>query len=337
MGSVVSAVVFRECATQTGNEKEVYIYGRRTYIREQSSRCYNRGTQTTFRNERRNSVGSNKSGRSSRSYVHSKSRSKSQESLRKEKHSRSRDFSVDNSVSERSYHQRSLGFQNKDYSDSEDTQSYSRSDTDNEIYSPRKGKQSQHKPRKDNSSDGQEKLKYRSKPVPISRKSKSVASNDISVSDDQMSTVNSSIATSHPDSQQEPHVPYFIPAGYPVIYPQSAFAYVPSAPGGPPTVIPITAMPQSAVPQNPSVVSQPNVSKWDQLVNLTEGMKKRRHQMGESIETGSVLSSAWSQPIIHSTEPKTNYSLSSYTATRRMPKPGSSYGSVFPESVDAVE
>uniref|UniRef100_A0A0B6ZB69 Uncharacterized protein n=1 Tax=Arion vulgaris TaxID=1028688 RepID=A0A0B6ZB69_9EUPU len=354
--SSASAVVFRECATQTGSSKEVYVYGRKTYVKSKPGKRYSRGTQKFPDKERRDSTGSARSGRSTKSN-RLKSRSKSQESLRKQKGSRSRDFSDDDS--EFSHRQRRKKSQDKDYSDGDVSERSHRQRRKKNHDSDDASERSHHERRKklkdrDNSEDERSyhhsesrfsdsdqeskrsrnklreidndyyKSKQKAKPNPMPRrKTHDTMTSDSSDSDDNNSQVTSSVA----------HAAHFAPTGYSVVYPQPGVAYMSTAPGGPPMMFPVTSMPQSAIPQKPSVAPKPNVSKWDQLVNLTEGMKKRRHQMGESVETESVLSSTWSQPVTYASQPHSHYSQSPYTMSQRMP----GFVSTYPESIDSTK
>lgn len=299
-GDMATAIVVRECATWTGNDKGVYVFGRKSLAKTRHGKRYNRGVQTTFPRERKDSVGSSKSGVSVKSN-HLKSRSKSQESLRKQKRSRSRD-----DVSVASSRSKSV-----------DRDS---SDDDKDRKSRKKRSHSRSREIDTDSEYSTSKPKHRSR----GHRSTGSASVDLSSSNEDVeSVVASSIApsvnpyTAYLPHQQHMFAPPLMPVGYPMAYQQFGVPYIAGAPGGPPVMVPMPGVAKPTIPPKPAPIPQPQASKWDQLVNLTEGMKKRRHQMGESIadtaDTESVLSSTWGQP--HPAQ-QAYYSPPSYTTAQ---------------------
>ncbi|XP_059162996.1 serine/arginine repetitive matrix protein 5-like [Physella acuta] len=297
-GDMATAVVVRECATWTGNDKGVYVFGRKSLAKTRHGKRYNRGVQTSFPRERKDSVGSTKSGVSVKSN-HLKSRSKSQESLRKHKRSRSRD-----DVSVASSRSKSVDRDSSEEDKKRHHRSRSRmndSDDDDDRKSRKKRSHSKSREMDTESEYSTAKPKHRG------HRSTGSASVGLSSSNEDVESVAaSSVAPSvNPSSAYLPHqqpmfAPPLMPVGYPMPYQQFGVPYIAGAPGGPPVMVPMPGVAKPPIAPKPAPIPQPQASKWDQLVNLTEGMKKRRHQMGESIadtaDTESVLSSTWGQP-----------------------------------------
>lgn len=360
--NVSSAVIVRECATQTGSSKEVYIYGKNTVSKRKHRKRYNRGTQTT--RERRDSAASERSGRSVRSNRQLRSKSRSKESLNKKRRSRSRDLS-DDDISERSGRsQRRHERQDTDDSDSED-HSHGKSRQKDIDSRDRHGKRSQSRSKervqskhrhRDHSESDDEKSQYSSKSYETNnesigkrRRERHSKSNTLNSDSDYFQEEQNSKLNFVPHSsghiggqfvmasgmpvppvhQFGQQIPQFLPTGYPMgIQQQPTAAFMSTDQNGMPILVPVTSLTQHAIPPKPPVAVKPNVSKWDQLVNITDGMKKRRHQMGESLETESVLSSAWSQPqVYHSELP--------YLKTQETHGSDRMYGSHYGEPYDA--
>ncbi|RUS75673.1 hypothetical protein EGW08_016567 [Elysia chlorotica] len=306
-----SAQVVREVGTSTRKGGSATVYGRKTQAKGRHGKRYSRGTQTPQSRggrERRDSVGSAKSGRSTGSRHKLKSRSRSRESLG-DRRSRSRS--------------RNLTDEDEEVSDgSSDGNS-------------RKSGHSSHRPRKSH------------------RSTRDYSSDDDkgdNIADDQ-SVAPSIIA---PASMHNAAVPQ--PYGqYPVMaapgYPQMVYQPI-VAPGGPPVPVAPPGMvyqmaaPSAVQPQKPPIAPkpkpkpQPGASRWDELVNLTDGMKQRRRQMGESVTedgTESVLSSMWSQPTYnpqhHQHQPVGQFHAPpSYTTAQHLGGHNASYSSNYADS-----
>uniref|UniRef100_A0A2C9KZD9 Ig-like domain-containing protein n=1 Tax=Biomphalaria glabrata TaxID=6526 RepID=A0A2C9KZD9_BIOGL len=290
--------IVRDCSTWTGSSKCVEVFEKRPLTRGQHDKRYNRGTQTSSHKERNNSLASEAS-------VHSthrlKSRSKSQESLGSDKRRRThknddRNKSPHHSRSDlRSKDGRSRSKSRAKSTDSDSTHyTVDSSDSGNTQHST-------HKPK--------------AKPKPKQR--------NLTVDDDLESVISAAPSAAYIPYQPATN-PQYIPVNYPVApYPQPYLAPVPNA-------VPFVA--PNVVMQKPSIAPKPVTqapqsggTKWDQLVNLTEGMKKRRHQMGESInETESVMSSAWSEftPQVYVQDPNRTYSTSYPESSGPVPQYG---------------
>ncbi|CAG5126143.1 unnamed protein product [Candidula unifasciata] len=312
--NVSSAIIVRECATQTGSSKEVSVYGKRTVPQRKHGKRYNRGTQTT--RQRRDSGASEKSGRSERSgkSVRSnrnlRSKSRSKESLSRRHRSRSRDLSDDDT---NQYHSRSKSNQREKYT------------------SDRNGKSSRNKSKERSHSRQRHRDHSESEDEQSQYSSKSYETNKTEQNSQLSFAPYSSVPAQHAH-QYGQQIPQFLPAGYPpagypMVIQQPTTAFISTDQNGMPVIIPVTSLTERAIQQKPAVPVKPNASKWDQLVNITDDIKKRRHQMGESLETESVMSSVWSQPRVHRSE-------SPYTKTQKMQGSDRIYGSQYAAAYD---
>lgn len=309
-----SAHVVREVGTSTSRGGSATVYGRKTLAKGRHGKRYSRGTQTPpsrSGRERRDSVGSSKSGRSAKHKL--KSRSRSRESLGGRR-------------------SRSRGRTDEEDEVSDDSSDDNRS---------RRSGHSSHKPRKSRShyNSGEDDDDERD-----------------NIADDQ-SVAPSSIAPSsvygavNPAAYgQYPQYPAMMPApGYPqMVYQPVVAPGGPPAAGAPPGMIyQMAPQPMAAPPQKPPIAPKPQPkpkpsgSRWDELVNLTDGMKQRRRQMGESVTedgTESMLSSMWSQPTYNSKHQpvQQQYAPPSYKTAQRLAGPDLSYSSNYADSSDAA-
>ncbi|KAK0063969.1 trichohyalin [Biomphalaria pfeifferi] len=286
--------IVRDCSTWTGSSKCVEVFEKRPLTRGRHDKRYNRGTQTSSHKERNNSLASEAS-------VHSthrlKSRSKSQESLGSDKRRRTHK----NDDRNKSPHHSKSDLRSKDgrsrakSTDSDSTHyTVDSSDSGNTQHSTHN---------------------FKAKPKPKQR--------NLTVDDDLESVISAAPSAAYIPYQPATN-PQYIPVNYPVApYPQPYLAPVPNAV---PFVAPNVVMQKPAIAPKPvTQAPQSGGTKWDQLVNLTEGMKKRRHQMGESInETESVMSSAWSEftPQVYVQDPNRTYSTSYPESSGPVPQYG---------------
>lgn len=334
-----SVFVVRECSTWTGSDKGVFVHGKRTHTKTRSVKRYNRGTQTIFSRDRRDSVGSTRSGVSSKSGISTrsnhrlKSRSKSQESLRKQKRSKSRDYSDDETSEDSRDEQHRSRKKSHKYEESDDDRKKRSRSKDKDSDSDRSSYKHSRKPKPRHRRSVDNSLEQSGSDDDHDDDATSIAASSVVPASIYQATHQPGYPTHQPGyaPQQVGYPPQFIPMGYPVApYPQPGPGFVTAAPGGPPMMVPMNKPPIAAKPQIPP---QPTASKWDQLVNLTEGMKKRRHQMGESInDTESVMSSMWSQPTPHPGHPQNYYSPPSYKTAQAMGDPNATYSTNFHES-----
>ncbi|GFN88855.1 hypothetical protein PoB_001536100, partial [Plakobranchus ocellatus] len=315
-----SAHVVREVGTSTTRGGSVSVYGRNTVAKSRRGKRYSRGTQTPQSRgdrDRRDSVGSAKSGRSTGSRHRLKSKSRSRESLGGRR-SRSRALS-----------------------DDED------SDSDDRRGRHRAASRSRSREKLDAATDdsGDDRSKRSGRSGRRHKKSRhlSASDEDDHIADDQSMAPSSVAPSSLYGAAPQAYAPYpqmVTGPGYPQLVYQPVVA-----PGGPP-VPPPGMMYQMAAPAQPQVAPQkppiapkptaakpkPTGSRWDELVNLTDGMKQRRRQMGESVTedgTESVLSSMWSQPTYTKQAPK---APPSYNTAQRLVGPDLSYSSNYPDS-----
>ena len=269
-----SAQVMREVGTSTRHGGIATVYGRKTQAKGRHGKRYSRGTQTPPSRggrERRDSVGSTKSGRSTSSRHKLKSRSRSRESLGGRR-------------------SRSQGRQDEEMEASDDSS----------VHSSRRSAHSSHRPKKSHRSTHD----YSS--------ASDVEKGDDIADDQSVAPSNKTSSTMYNAAASQPYSQFSSLVAGPG-YPQMVYQPV-VAPGGPPApVVPPgmvyqMATPSAVQPQKPPIApkpkpkTKPSGSRWNELVNLTDGMKQRRRQMGESITedgTESVLSSMWSQPTYY--------------------------------------
>ncbi|KAH9504853.1 hypothetical protein Btru_062097 [Bulinus truncatus] len=271
-----SSVIVRDCSTWTGSSKGVEVFERKTLTRSKPDKRYNRGTQTGSDRDRTNSIASEASVYSTHRL---KSRSKSQESLGSDR--RRRTHKKDHKA--RSPHHSRSDVRSNEGKKRSKSRAKS-SDSDSTAYTL-------------DTSDGsgrtdQSSVKPKLKPKPKQQM--------FEAHNTDTSFLENESVISVPSSSYIPYQPpvnaQYIPVNYPISsYPQHGPNYLVPPPNSVPIVVQNIPMIKPAVPPKPHQAPPISSSKWDQLVNLTEGMKKRRHQMGESVDTESVMSSAWSE------------------------------------------